>query len=416
MRASDFRLALSPSNPTAVRASASVHFENPRWPAETWWMEVPRAHRDQVCLTGEPWMVMLLPLAFSLGEPIELALPVESKFLNSLQRVMAIWSSWYPQFRPIVLAAPTAAEERAKPGRLVGAFFSGGVDSTYSVIHHDQQSISRVEELIFVRGFDIHLSKDAALAAAEDRVRRMAAKLGKPLITIATNLRDTRLREANWEKMAHATVLAALGLMLSRRYRQVLIGSAVPADMKRPLGSHPAVYPNLSTRSTEIALDAADTTRSTKIAALCKRPDLLDDLRVCWEAEAGDNCGRCAKCLYTMATLEIHGALANSGAFPDTQLDHGRLRSTFTGRKDYYFEDVRDAARGLGRTDVADSLEAAIAMSNRLRRWLLLDLVTPLFERLRFNPALRRLTGPLRPIVWHSLRRLARVLGSLCGR
>jgi hypothetical protein len=57
--------------------------------------------------------------------------------------------------------------------------------------------------------------------------------------------------------------------------------------------------------------------RTEKIAALVSDPVAMRYLRVCWQQEAGEyNCGRCPKCIRTMATLRAYDALEDCATFP----------------------------------------------------------------------------------------------------
>jgi hypothetical protein len=47
-----------------------------------------------------------------------------------------------------------------------------------------------------------------------------------------------------------------------------------------------------------------------------QRPDLLPFVRVCYAQDRVDNCGRCGKCILTMAALEAVGALDLATSFP----------------------------------------------------------------------------------------------------
>lgn len=412
MKASNFELNQSPENPTRIRASVEIRYRGFFARSERLWFEFEDIFAGRISERGDPWLLALLPLAFTLGEPIEIDLPVRPDYIDGVEQVMSIWSHWYPQFKPVRLSAPLESELPVRPDRRIGLYFSGGVDSTYSVLHHDENEPAGIDDLIFLRGFDIHLQNEPGLEEAQTRVARTAERLGKRLVVVSTNARNTRLKEANWERLAHGPVLCAAGLLLETVYHELLIGSAWPADLNRPLGSHPYVYPHFSTSNTRVTLYAPDVRRSSKVELISQHPDLLHELRVCWESGQGGNCGRCAKCLYTMAALEVFGALKNTTAFPSSEIDHSLLQSAYVGRKSYYFEDIRDRAMERGRNDIAESMNASISMSARLSRILNMDRVLPVFVRLRFNPRLRRITDPVRPALWRFLRRVVRFVSA----
>jgi hypothetical protein len=94
-----------------------------------------------------------------------------------------------------------------------------------------------------------------------------------------------------------------------------------------PFGSSPVVDPLYSSERIEICHDLLVLTRTGKVACLAdQRPDLLPYLRVCFAGDHIENCGRCGKCLLTMASLVAAGALEQATGFP-SHIDLELLRS-----------------------------------------------------------------------------------------
>lgn len=412
MKIANLRIAASPSDPEALRASIEMSYAGRRGADEVWWIEVPADLGESIATNGDPWLVAALPLAWTLGEPLEVALPVDGELLANLQPLQELWSRWFPHFEPVKIAADSTGGPRSPTGRGTAVFFSGGVDSTYNALHSDKNHRETIGDLIHIRGFDIPLENAEGLRQAERRVAGTARTLGKNLIFLRTNIRSTRLREANWERIVHAPLLAGIGHLLGPRYRRLLVGSARPSDLDTPLGSHPAVYPRLRTRGTETQIYAPQTEKTDKVAYLAAHPQVLQHLRVCWESESGGNCGRCTKCLYTMTALEVYGALRDCTAFPENVVDQKRLRGVYMGRKGHYFKDLRARASARGRADLVESLDAAFRRTERLDRWLGVGRVLELFKRWRLNPRARRLTESIRPFGWRVIRAVNRLLTS----
>jgi hypothetical protein len=93
-----------------------------------------------------------------------------------------------------------------------------------------------------------------------------------------------------------------------------------------PRGSHPQLDPLWSTERVEVVHDYAELDRAGKLAAIVRdRPGLLEHLHVCFTPDSAENCGRCAKCLLTMACLQAAGAGGLPSAFPG-ELDLDALR------------------------------------------------------------------------------------------
>ena len=113
---------------------------------------------------------------------------------------MAIWKSWYSRPTVVPILAPTRVPPPDPPDGGTALFFSGGVDSLFSLYRNEQREPGDfpVDELIAIHGFDIPLENVEAFARHAVRLDAVAAATGKPLILARTNLRQTRLREAPW--------------------------------------------------------------------------------------------------------------------------------------------------------------------------------------------------------------------------
>jgi hypothetical protein len=203
----------------------------------------------------------------------------------------------------------------------VGAFFSGGIDSCYTLVksHLGFRSVADpISHLIFVKGFDARLSEAEGLAESERHLGELAAEYNRTLIVVETNLRD--VAQAPWGEMHHGGALAAVAHCLGRGLHTVLIpGSGGYDEVAIPWGSHPLLDELWSTESVQLLHDGAEASRIDKLAALVRHaPTLVDRLRVCYEGSYGGprNCGRCTKCVRVMVMLRALGHLGSTSSFP----------------------------------------------------------------------------------------------------
>ena len=104
---------------------------------------------------------MVLP-AMVTGSRLLIDRPVSPKFLENLGVVQDIFSVWQPWLEPLDIVAPDEAPPAASRGKRVGALFTGGVDSFYTLIKHQRE----ITDLVFVHGYDIPLHKTELRAAA----------------------------------------------------------------------------------------------------------------------------------------------------------------------------------------------------------------------------------------------------------
>ncbi len=360
----------------AVRLSARVSYDNGVTAPETYWLEVPREISTHLTAAGDPWLAWLAPLAASLGEPLHLSASVDQTLLDNIREVVRIWCAWYPHLRIVPIEAPI----RNPPGDVdaghAAAFFSGGVDSFFTVLRHADQhgtpTSHDIRDLLFIHGFDIPLDNTAAFERVRHSLAGAASRLGKRLVTVATNLRETRFATLDWEQLTHGAALAGVALALGSGYRRVLIPSSAGYRDLRFWGSHPLTDPLFSTSTTQIVHDGPAFMRAEKTEYVAQFDVVMDTLRVCWRSEAGDNCGACNNCYRTMLTLEVLDALDRSATFDAAKLDLRKAAkiycpNTWDVRQFGY---VRDLALRRGREDIARAVEQSLRGSARLTRLL----------------------------------------------
>ena len=395
----DVRLEDSPLGADRVRLAATVVYDAGR-DAEEYWFDVSRAHENELSSTGNPWLVCLLPLAATVGEPIRLAHPVDRPLLENAARLMRIWRAWYPAIHEVAIEAPQASAPDSGQRPRAGAFFSGGVDSFFTILRSRDAAApaerSAIDDLLTVWGFDIPLGKPEAFARLRDRNRVVARALGKTLIDVATNLRATRWSTASWSHLAHGAGLASVALALEKRFHSVYVAGGGGYRGLHPWGSHSVTDPLYSSWQTRIVYDAVAWLRTEKIEHIANHEAVRRALHVCYEGESDRNCGRCNKCLRTMLTLELCGALDGSRTFPRSTLapaDIARIDcSHFADFRE--FQDIRQLARRTGRTDIVAALDQSARRSRHRRRLrsLLLALRHPVL-------AARKKLAPRKPLL-----------------
>lgn len=360
-------------SPDRLRVQGTLRFDSDGR-EDLLWFDLPGSLAAQVSTSGNPWLVALLPLAVSLREPLRLELPVDHLLLDNCHSVMAVWQSWRRDRQPVAIEAPTGSGEVPSGPRGTGLFFSGGVDSFYSLIHQDRTDDGAgagVTDLLLVHGADIPVSDAEAFARLRPRIGEVARTFGVGLVDIATNLRDTRWARADWAHLAHGALLAACGLLLEPRLSRVVISSSAPFARLRPYGSHPKTDPLYSTTATRVVHHGADADRPDKVQAIASHPAVLRHLRVCWIGQTDTNCGRCPKCLHTMVGLELSGTLSRAECLPTT-IDPARFEGLYLDSRGTYnaydmLKRYRPIAMERGRTDLVRLIDRVTAQSDRKR-------------------------------------------------
>jgi len=266
----------------------------------------------QAAFDATPAIAAVLLPALRKHWAIEVEAPVSARVMAALPTIQDILTNWDERntrvdIQPHSVIAP--ARDTAATG--VGVFFSGGVDSFYSLVKHTKT----ITHLIFIVGFDVPIENQQLRSQVTESIRTAARELGLPLIEVQTNLREFADRYAQWE-LYHGAALVSVGLLLRGSLGALYVpASDTYADIV-PWGSHPLLDPLWSAETLEIIHDGCEATRVAKTALIAQNAVALKTLRVCWRnLDGAYNCGRCEKCLRTMVALESLGALGRCQTF-----------------------------------------------------------------------------------------------------
>jgi hypothetical protein len=302
-----------------------------------------------VPLTGTTdWPVPLrLMRAVSEGEPANLG-RVSPRLASNLETIRDIYVAW-TGLSQVPLAFDVSSDATAS-GSGVSLFFSGGVDSYYSLIKHREE----VESLILVHGFDVPLADAKTFALVEAQALEGVRLFGKRLIVVRTNMRwerpsDPPLTNLNWEWphvpcgwfMGHGAGMAAVAHALAPNHGKVYIASSYSYSELHPWGSHPLLDPLWSSDAVQIVHDGGET-RMDKLQTVARHPEVLARLRVCGESLGDNNCGICEKCIRTMLGLRAIG-LDRCSAFPDTLTPQLARQQTLNSDNVLYWRELLTA-------------------------------------------------------------------------
>lgn len=369
------------------------------------WVDVPEAYAESLSDMGNPWLLAMLPMAASLGEDIELALPVDALLLENVKGVLAIWREWYPELHDVRIDCPVQsyqAQGQASSARRTAAFFSGGIDSYFTIARRMPgnefgiPAVGKVDDLLTVWGFDVGVYDEAQFRPLAEMLTESAKKLELNHIIIRTNLREVMpVYRKQWGPLTHGAGLAFIGLMLERRYGEIVLGSTYPYGALSPWGSHPLVDPLFSTSGTTVVHDGAAITRIEKTRVAAILPETSRSLHIC-QVVGLQNCSRCEKCYRTMIALDILGlkeSFAETFDWSGYTLSRVRMVYIGGGLEQIFYREMIFAARSLGRTDIAVALSHAARRSSRMAPFI------HWAERLATRPLVWRLGVALRRVL-----------------
>ena len=277
---------------------------------------VPREFGGMLFDAADAFVPALLVPAMVAGADLVLQPPVSARMLGQLETIQDILVRFHGFRRARVTAQPRAG---GQPGPATAVHFSGGVDSSHSLMRGLRSAIPGVaapEYLLFFKGLEQPLSKLTNVEASIAAVASVARRTGTTLLVVETNLRD--VFNPNYERYYHGSALAAASLALAAGVGRVVVPASYDYAHLMPWGSHPLLDPLWSTERQQIVFGGGGSRRVDKVEELVREwPESLEWLRVCLANDGGgSNCGRCRKCVRTMAALDLLGALERAPLFP----------------------------------------------------------------------------------------------------
>jgi hypothetical protein len=257
------------------------------------------------------WLPALLPIAMSLNTDLYFKGNLNYKAMNLAGDVQQLLCEWFPKFKVINVFCD-GYESNVNETSEMGTFFTGGVDSFYSVLTPSRT----VTKLIYVHGFDVPLSNVKMADTVEHELQASADALEKDLIVMRTNIREFADKYVSWGQEYHGAALASIGLSLS--LKEVYIASSFNFESLHPWGSHPDLDHLWSTDNTSIIHDSVSVSRVEKVRKINESAIAMKYLRVCWKnTDNRYNCGSCEKCLRTMINLLAVNGLTDCETLPN---------------------------------------------------------------------------------------------------
>lgn len=358
-------LGPSPAGDGWWRLQAKVEAAGSNASHETIWIDGPD-WIEAPDRSGTPWAVLLAPWAAHLGATLSIDAPVDPTVVDGVQAVSRVWAEWYPEVSQVRVEAAKKGDAASRGGpRRSASFFTGGVDSLWTAIHHlPPGKRDSAHELICVHGFDIPLRSGDVFDRMVRRFGSWAAARGGRVVPVRTNLRESGAEAAPWGPLAHGCALVGVGLSLGVRHEVLRIASTGGERDRHPWGSHVDTDPLLSSASTRVEQHGEGLARWEKVSAIAEDPGALELLRVCWRSGTDVNCGVCSKCLRTMALLDVLGALERAPTFPHRlpldSLGRVHVKESWDERE---FTDLTDFARRAGRGDIVAAAQRAMSRS-----------------------------------------------------
>src|SRR5581483_5961901 len=163
----------------SIRLIGRVTTKESAEPLEVYF-EFPAEYRDFIADEADCFVVALLVPAMASDEPLEIVPSVSPLLLGNLPRIRDIFHNWYGWMGRIDIRATARSAPAGPPAPRAATFFSGGVDSFYTLLKRlDKETLPvPLTHMIFMRGIESDLEHGKAVAEAQAWAKQIAGELG----------------------------------------------------------------------------------------------------------------------------------------------------------------------------------------------------------------------------------------------
>ncbi len=350
--------------------SALVTFETPRPKSFNVYYQFRNAP-GEISELADPFVIGFLSPGMLLDEDLIIHGRVDPELLAVIEaKIKPLMRRWLPAFHsPRIQADEIEPPTVQNADRIRASAFSGGVDALYSAARHHEA----IDLLVTSEGFDIRTFQPQYWSKIFPQIKDAASTLDRPMMSVRTNIREIshyeaiRTRGGNIDPDYYNLGLngpighyfASIARCMVPFCSDFTIGSSSSYDELFMYGSHPLLDPMWSTSQLEIHHSGCEANRGEKIAYLKTNfPQALRRLRVCWKPLSNAvNCGKCEKCLRTIAECMLCGAEDLVETF-DWPPDFLKLRGIRPDRlRIHYWEDIRREALRQGNRELIEASE-----------------------------------------------------------
>ncbi|MDD3371430.1 MAG: hypothetical protein PHE27_06355 [Alphaproteobacteria bacterium] len=279
---------------------------------------------------------------------LEIRGTVSRSQLSNIDEFLQIWSSWRPDlFHRISIKAKKIVEIPNDPKRKSVLLFSGGVDSSFSLAAHSAGILGHLSKKIglgvLVVGWDLKHGDISARNIALEKAERVLKDFSADCAIVATNWQQDFC--PIWFK-GYNVACSSILQTLSERFSSGIFSNDFSYSQELRIGahgSHIAINHLLGSNRFPIVTTGGTHTRLERIQFLKNFPVLIENLRVCYEENAGgNNCGVCEKCVRTQLELAANGI--NTKNLFTTPVDEDKIRriDVHTGLRMIFLEELKE--------------------------------------------------------------------------
>ena len=267
-----------------------------------------------------PFVSNILPIIWLTNSNLEIE-KLDKDYFESIEKTKKAFMQMYPKVKwegKINVKNIVKSKKKSEEKERTSMFFSGGVDSTSSLITVEKNN----PILITIWGSDILDYDELGWKEAKETVERFGKQFGLENKYLKSNFRkfikeqeltkefQPKLKDSWWHGVQHG--IGLIGHVAPYGYKYNITTHYVPAtytkkDKNVTCASYPTIDESVKFMNCNIVHEGFDKTRQQKIKNICdycKRTSKKIELRVCY-MERGDklNCCHCEKCYRTILAI-----------------------------------------------------------------------------------------------------------------
>jgi len=371
---------------SGARLTARVAWEDSARPEQDVWIEVAPELESALADELDGFAVAAAVAAQHHGEK---RLRVEGTLCPRLAEGLAaatrLLATWFPPAAPAPAIESRATAPRfPPPAARAAVFLSAGLDSLFAVAQNrdrfPRDHPASLRNAIVVEGYVFGEGGSQRAIDHWRRTRRATHSFAKaadlePLFA-RTNLRMLDDEIGFFAAKSHSALLASVAHVLSGRISSATVAADLDVPRLRAWGSHPVLDPLYSGSALAVLHSGIETSRVAKAARIGTWPEALASLMVCTAgplASGALNCGRCEKCVRTLAAL---GPSAAAGAsFERMDVTPAAIDRLRPGLHPWavagFWTDLADTFRSKDRSELAAAADRFVARARVADAWRL---------------------------------------------
>lgn len=256
---------------------------------------------------------IFLPVAMSQGKDLIIHGSGTRQTQENAEKLSDIWTYWLPEkYSPIKVSFTEIRKPESTLGKKNLLLFSGGVDSTYTII---EKEFDTPPDILTIQGMDYKISDSAKFEQAIQKTNILVEKYANQRISIRSNAYDIYKKYDLPPRLTFVFLLASSSFLYIETYKTVTMASDFSVYQQfeaLPYGSSIATDQLYKSGDFQLETHGNNVTRAEKLPVIMQNKWALKSLSLCKNKKIRpENCGVCSKCVRTKYMM-----LATTGIIP----------------------------------------------------------------------------------------------------